>query len=94
MRNFLVCKKRRGTRREMLGMFAVTDKSQLVAEISKHMRPEGCLVLEASGALAISLIGRINPNQKKAFFNGAYLCEETLSEACDPKRWREVSEVD
>ena len=32
MRNFLVCKKGRGTRREMLGMFAVTDKSQLVWE--------------------------------------------------------------
>jgi hypothetical protein len=94
MRNFLVCKKGRGTRREMLGMFAVRDKGHLIEEISKTMRPDGCLVMETGGAWSINLVGRINPNQKKAFFSGAYLCDATVEAACDPKRWREISEVE
>ncbi len=93
MRIFLVCKKGRGTRRELLGLYTVNDAAQLIAEVSKLSLPTNCLAIEAELPWTISFVGRINPNQRKAFLQSTYLCDATLDCASDQQNWRELSEI-
>lgn len=94
MRTFLVCKKERGNRRELVGLYLARDKAELRSAVSPHIAPERCLFLEATTTWGINLIGRINQNSKKAFFKGMFLSQEVLEEASVTAAWREFSEIE
>lgn len=93
MRHFLVCKKGRGTRRELLGLYIVTDVPGLIAAVGKKMHPAQCLALEPSDAWEIGLVGRINPNQQKAYVDSAFFNEAAIVAASTPDMWRELNEI-
>lgn len=93
MRHFLVCKKGKGTRRELLGLYIVSDVPQLRLAVQKKAPLERCLVLESEKEWEIGLVGRINPNQKKAFVESAFFSDVAINEASNLDKWRAFDEI-
>lgn len=93
MRIFIVCKSQKGTRRELVGLFFVNTANELIGEVAKRCRPELCLAFEPSENWELGLVGRINPNLKKAYVEGTFFSQSTLEQASNPEKWRPLHEI-